>query len=103
MSKNNNRSRADAGGMGESGRYANVVAKVKATFAELDRPYAGDEVTHEIAKRWAKEQGRTFDEPAPETADAVPVTTTAPTAIGMPEEVKDPAAGKFALPDDPEG
>lgn len=68
----------------EQDQYKAIVAEVKADFAKLNRKYAGDEVQHEIAKRWAKAKGRPFNEPAPPTPDGVPFSAVAPTAPGHP-------------------
>ena len=67
----------------EPGAYAELVAKVKKEFA--DRPLTGDEVQHEIAKRWAAINKRDFDDTAPPATYTPPTSTTAPTAKGFNE------------------
>jgi len=49
---------------GEYAAYAKIVAAVKAKAAKTKM--TGDQVSHEIAKRWARYQNRKFDCPAPE-------------------------------------
>ena len=90
---------------GEEGAYAQIVAHTKARFAQLDRPYAGEEVSAEIARRWAKHCKRKYDGPEPKTPADVPSMPFAPTAGDLEEtpaveERKPGALGKVRLPDD---
>lgn len=64
----------------EYGEYAKIVEQVKTAFAKKSRAYAGDEVSHEIAKRWAKHCGRKPESGKPATPAEVPASTEAPTA-----------------------
>ncbi len=50
--------------------YREIVAAVKAKYAEKDpHTVSGEQVSHEIAKRWAKACGQSFEEKKPEPPD----------------------------------
>ena len=65
----------------EKEQYAAIVLEVKKEFAS--KMHAGDEVSYEIAKRWAKAKGEKFAAPKPKGAADVPVTKNAPSPPGF--------------------
>jgi hypothetical protein len=72
---------------GDYGAYAEIVAQVKEEFSDALEPrhHTGDEVSYEIAKRWAKRNKRKVEGDKPLTPAEVPRSTDAPTAPGFEE------------------
>ena len=75
--------------------YAQIVADVKAKAAkEAPGKMTGDQVSHEIQRRWAKYKGRPFDTPKPDGPGGVGSTAaSAPPgerAVGPIKQVEGP-------------